>query len=152
MTKIEIVKELFGLSSTVMIFAWYVPFYCVSIIIMTLIQKYLDKNILVGLLFGIILPIFVFYFLQNLELPKEIKTLFNNIKHWFPCIAVGYLSYTYNWIEKFEILTKKRNREVVSIALLFLCFIGRYFVSGLDFIYCFLFVFAIVNLHISNKK
>lgn len=152
LTKIEIVKELFGLSSAVMIFAWYVSFYCISIIIMTLIQKHLDKNIVGGLLFGIILPICVFYLLQNLALPKEIKTLFNNLKHWFPCIAVGYLAYKYNWIEKFGILTKKLNREFVSIALILFCFMGRYFVSGLDFIYCFLLVFAIVNLHVDDKK
>lgn len=152
LTKIEIVKELFGLSSAVMIFAWYVPFYCVSIIIITLMQKYLDKSIGSGLLIGIALPICAFYLLKNLSLPTEIKTLFNNLKHWFPCIAVGYLSYKYNGIEKFGILTKKLNCEFVSIALILVCFMGRYFISGLDFIYCFLLVFSIINLHIGNKK
>lgn len=34
-----ILKELLGLSSSVMIFAWYVPFYCVSSLVMVPLQN-----------------------------------------------------------------------------------------------------------------
>ncbi len=40
-----LVKILFGFDTTLMIFAWYVPFYCVSILVMTYIKKLLDKSI-----------------------------------------------------------------------------------------------------------
>lgn len=87
--------------------------------------------------------------MKRLPIPSEIQTLFNNLRHWFPCIAIGYISNKYNWFEKINCLRQKLNHIFVSIVLIILCFVGRYYISGLDFIYCLLLVFAIVNLKIN---
>ena len=60
-----ILKELLGLSSSVMIFAWYVPFYCVSILVMVPLQKLMSRNVGIGVVFGVILPIAVFAILKK---------------------------------------------------------------------------------------
>lgn len=147
-----IVEELLGLSSAVMIFAWYVPFYCVSVLILTSLQKFLNKNIKIGIIVGVILPIIVFTVLKKLPCGNEIKTLFNNLKHWFPCISVGYMSKKYGWLEKIDKRMREMNRYVVSTLLIVLCFVGRYFVSALDFVYCFFLVYAIAYLHIDVES
>lgn len=147
-----IIKEFLGLSSSVMIFAWYVPFYCVSILILTVFQKLLNKDIKTGLVVGGIFPIIIFTVLKKLPCANEIKTLFNNLKHWFPCITVAYMSYRYCWMGKIEKLASARNRYIISFGLIVFCFIGRYFVSALDFVCCFLIVYAIINLRICPES
>lgn len=146
---IDIGKELLGLNSSVMIFAWYVPFYAVSLFAMAIIQRLLDKNTKIALFVGVFVPIVLFTIMKRLPIPSEIQTLFNNLRHWFPCIAIGYISNKYNWFEKINCLRQKLNHIFVSIVLIILCFVGRYYISGLDFIYCLLLVFAIVNLKIN---
>lgn len=152
MTISDIVLELLGLSSTVMIFAWYVPFYCVSILVLTGIQRVLSRDVKAGILVGIIIPIVLFETMKILPCGNEIKTLFNNLKHWFPCISVGYMSYKYGWLEIINKCMGKMNRYTVSVSLIALCFVGRYFASALDFVYCLLLVYAIVNFQISTES
>lgn len=149
---LTISKELLGLSSYVMIFAWYVPFYCVSIIVMVPLQKLMSKNAEVGVVFGVIIPIIIFAVLKKLPLGGEIKTLFNNLKHWFPCIAVGFMSYKYRWLEKIDRYLGRVNKYVVSIFLIIVCFIGRYYIPALDFVYCLMLVYAIANLEINVES
>ena len=62
----------------------------------------MSKNAEVGVVVGVIIPIIIFAMLKKLPLGGEIKTLFNNLKHWFPCIAVGFMSYKYKWLEKID--------------------------------------------------
>lgn len=147
-----ILKELLGLSSSVMIFAWYIPFYCVSILVMVPLQKLMSKNVGIGVVVGIVFPIVIFAILKKVSLSSEIETLFNNLKHWFPCISVGFMSYKYNLLEKIDVYLENVNRYIVSIFLIVLCFVGRYFVSALDFVYCLFLAYAIVNLKISDKS
>lgn len=149
---LTISKELLGLSSYVMIFAWYVPFYCISIIVMVPLQKLMSKNAKVGVVVGVIIPIIIFAMLKKLPLGGEIKTLFNNLKHWFPCIAVGFMIYKYKWLEKIDRCLGRVNKYVVSIFLIIVCFIGRYFISALDFVYCLMLVYAIAKLEINVES
>ena len=149
---LTISRELLGLSTQVMIFAWYVPFYCVSIIVMVPLQKLMSKNAGIGVLVGVILPIAIFAILKKLPLDSEIETLFNNLKHWFPCISVGFMSYKYRILEKIDRCLQDVNKYVVSISLIILCFIGRYYASAFDFVYCLFLVYAIINLRIEVKS
>ena len=144
-----IFKEFLGLSSTVMIFAWYVPFYCISTLVMTALQNLLNKNIGIGVIVGILFPIIIFAALGKLPLSNEIKKMFNNTKHWFPCISIGFMSYKYEWLQKIDRALQNVNRYAVSILFIGLCFISRYFISALDFVYGLLLVYAIVNLKIN---
>lgn len=152
MSPLTISRELLGLSTHVMIFAWYVPFYCVSIIVMVPLQKLMSKNAGIGVLVGVIFPIAIFAILKKLPLGSEIETLFNNLKHWFPCISVGFMSYKYRFLERIDRCLQDVNKYVASISLIILCFIGRYFASAFDFVYCFFLVYAIINLKIEVKS
>ena len=146
-----ILKELLGLSSSVMIFAWYVPFYCVSILVMVPLQKLMSRNVEIGVVFGVILPIAVFAILKKMPLSSEIEILFNNLKHWFPCVSVGFMSYKYNLLEKIDGYLENVNKNIVSILLIVLCFVGRYFVSALDFAYCLFLTYASVISPVSGS-
>lgn len=44
------------------------------------------------------------------------------------------------------------NKYVVSIFLIVVCFIGRYFISALDFVYCLMLVYAIAKLEINVES
>ena len=152
MTLVLILKELFGFSNAIMIFAWYIPFYCISILVMTAIQRIIERNILSGIAVGVIIPILTFSFLKKLATTAEIQTMFNNLKHWFPCVSVGFMSNKYNWLGKLEYMTEKVNGIILSAIIVIGCFAGRYYISGLDFVYCVLLVFAIMSLQIRGNS
>ena len=97
------------------------------------------------------MPICIFTTMKKMPVPSEVQTLFNNLRHWFPCIAMGYICNKNHWFEIIKDVLKCINRFLVSAVLIVLCFVGRYFVSGLDLIYCVLLVFAVVNLQIDTK-
>ena len=151
-TPVLIVKELLGFSNAIMIFAWYIPFYCISILVMTAIQRIMSRNVLSGIVVGVIIPILLFSLLKKFATVSEIQTMFNNLKHWFPCVSVGFMSNKYNWFGKLEYVAEKVNRVILSIIFIIGCFVGRCYVSGLDFVYCVLFVFAITNLRIKDNS
>lgn len=46
----------------------------------------------------------------------------------------------------------KVNGPILSIFLIVACFVGRRFVSGLDFIYCFLMVYGILHFEITANS
>ena len=146
-----LVKILFGFDTTLMIFAWYVPFYCVTILVMTCIKKLLDKSILSAIIFGIVIPILAFSCLKQIATSSEIRTLYNNLKHWFPCVTVGYISNKFFFFSAMEKKIDRANGVVLSILLIVACFVGRRAVSGLDFIYCFFIVYGILHLGIATN-
>ena len=76
------------------------------------------------------------------------KNLKVYLKHWFPCVAVGYISNKYSFFNTVEKKLEKVNGPVLSIFLIVACFVGRRFISGLDFIYCFLMVYGILHFGI----
>lgn len=144
-----LIKILFGFDTTLMVFAWYVPFYNISILVMTCIKKMLDKNIFTAFVFGIIIPIIAFSCFKEFVVYGVIKTLFNNLRHWFPCVAVGYISNKYSLFNIIEKNIGRSNGAILSIFLIVACFVGRKVVSGFDFIYCFFLVYGILHLEIA---
>ena len=148
---LDICKELLGLKNSVMIFSWYVPFYTVSMILMTFIQKWLDSDIRIALLAGVILPVGVLTVMRRLPLPSEIQKIFVDLRHWFPAIVMGYICNRYHWFEKVNNMLGRVNRILVSMVLIVICILARYVTSGLDFIYSAMLVFAIVNLRLDPE-
>lgn len=151
-TPVLILKELFGFSNAIMVFAWYIPFYCISILVMTSIQRIIGRNALSGIAVGVIIPILVFSLLKKFSMTPEIQTMFNNLKHWFPCVSVGFMSNKYNLLGKLERMTEKVDKVILSFIFIIGCFAGRYYASGLDFVYCVLMVFAIMSLKIKDNS
>lgn len=152
LSALDICKELCGLGSSVMIFAWYVPFYAFSLIMMTIIQKWLDGDIKVVLLVGVVLPICIFTAMKKSRRQKKFR----------PCLiicAIGsrvFRSAMFkrknHWFDKIRSVIGNYNCFLISGILIIFCFVGRYFISALDFVYCALLVFAIFNLQINLKS
>ena len=143
---LNIITELTGLSSVIMVFCWYVSFYIVSMIILPLLSKALDKNIFIALLAGVVLPIALLTLLNAVIHQSNLNLLINNLRHWFPCICVGYICNNYDIFAKIKKLTKRINSVLILFFALIICFVGRYFFAALDFIYCAVLVFAISNV------
>lgn len=89
---------------------------------------------------------------EKIPTPEEIQTLFNNLRYWFPCISVGYVCNKNHWFDKIRSVLGNYNCFLISGILIIFCFVGRYFISALDFVYCALLVFAIFNLQINLKS
>lgn len=151
-TVLSAIAELFGFNHAVMFFNWYVPFYAVSVLLVLGMQKMLSKNVCTGLIFGVILPIFVLTLVKKLPFSSDMKTLITELRHWFPCIAVGYMSYQNNWLGWLHKITASRSRYAAAIGLMLFCLAGRYFAAGFDFIYCALFVFAVTRIFTQNTS
>ncbi len=148
----EAVTEMLGLTSNVMIFCWYVPFYIISLLLMLLIYRIMDKGLGISCLVGIVAPILLFSGMKTVADGTIFATLFNNLKHWFPCIAVGYMCNKFNL---FSMVKKKIEKIPVIIVLLVAvvgCGVGRYFVSALDFLYCMILVFSLSNMLYRTEK
>lgn len=144
-TVIHIATEMLGLSDDVMIFCWYVAFYIVSMLLLPWIYKFWEQSLLKGLVTGVILPIAVFTGFLFLLKGTVFEMLAKNLRHWFPCIAVGYLCNRYNLFSFVKNWTRKIPPILLLVVGVAFCGIGRYFFSAIDFVYCAVFVFAIAN-------
>lgn len=56
----DIFLEFFALKRPVMVFCWYVYFYCISMILLWMIAPLLSKNKMRGIFLGIVLPVGVY--------------------------------------------------------------------------------------------
>lgn len=142
---VGVLTEMLGLSNEVMIFCWYVPFYMISMLLLPCIFKLWDKSLWEGIITGIILPIVVFIGLEILLRGTIYEMVFLNLKHWFPCIAVGYLCNRYNLYSISEKWTRKIPSILLFVVGVVFCGLGRYFISALDFVYSAILVFTISN-------
>lgn len=150
---LDIISEAFGIDTPVMKFCWYVSFYIISMILLPFIYKFIDKSLILAVVSGVIVPILFFSVLKLLVPSKSgLQLLFNNLKHWFPCICIGAIFNRYNLFRYFSVYTLRINRWIILFAAFAICNIGRYFISALDILYCSVLVFAIVNIHfVSNS-
>ncbi len=143
---VDIIKEFLGIGNFVMIFCWYVPFYAISILLMCLLNKIKTHKLYMDSLIYIIFPIILFYIISNFfsSFPN-VELFIRNFMHWFPCIGAGYVCNKYNLFSFFEKITNRINYILFLIISLLFCFIGRYYISGFDFLYCVILVFSMDN-------
>ena len=146
-----LVFEFFGVTHNVMIFCWYVFFYIISMLLMFCIYRLLNKNIWLAAVLGVIVPIVAFMGLMAVNPIEEIDDILNNLKHWFPCISVGYICCQYTLFAYPDKLLD-RVPDVLLLAVgIAVCGIGRYYVSSLDFLYCSILVFCLSRF-VQNGK
>ena len=142
---LNVVGEFAGINRTLMVFCWYVPFYIESMLLLCISPKAYDRNIALGVVTGIVLPKVVFMLLARSFSGTLFEEQFANLRHWYPCIAVGYLCNRYNIFSYCRDLTKKIPKTLLLIAGMSFCAIGRYFSTTFDFIYCAVLVFSIAD-------
>ena len=75
----------------------------------------MSRNVGIGVVFGVILPIAVFAILKKMPLSSKIGILFNILKHWFPCVSVGFMSYKYNLLGKIDGYLENVNKNIESV-------------------------------------
>lgn len=140
----DVILEVVAYSSKLMKFCWYVPFYVFSILLMKLIYKIMDKNFIVALIVGVILPCVVLRLLIKLSIPY-ISDLLPDYYHYFPCVSFGYICHKYNLFGLLENLLKKCRISILFASLLFIviAFVGKNYYPKLDFIYVALFTYSV---------
>lgn len=108
------VKELFALERPVMVFCWYVYFYCISMAILPLLDRLSTGKPLADSALMLLLPTAVFTILRGMaeyEFGLEnhpLVEVLNFMREWFPCMAVGWLCGRYAFFETYlDPLTEK---------------------------------------------
>lgn len=161
-------KGLLGFDNQVMIFCWYVPFYCAAMLLLPLLRWYsfdtfwkdaLGWLVLPGTVFGILFEILD----SHLGLGDSgIGGLVQALQEWLPVMGSGLLCAKYRLFEKLRL--PGRLRIPVSAVLCCAAFWGRMAVSrvslgslqvgtnwispvfSLDILYAPLFIFGCTNL------
>lgn len=147
-----IIKELSGFSNELMKFCWYVPFYMISLFILYMLYHKIDRSFFSSLLWGIIIPIIGFILIEKLVPIPSIARLSSQLKHYFPCISMGYICNKYNIFRILQEYTRKISPWLILIVSCIFTFIGRYYIKSLDFIYAPIIVFGITNIVQREKK
>lgn len=96
------IKEMFGLTNNILCFSWYVPFYCISILLLPLIYKVLSYS-KTTCLFCFIFPIIIGKLLKFF-IPDDaiLYTLISDLRIYFPCMVFGFSASRYNLFEDFD--------------------------------------------------
>lgn len=129
--------ELFALKRPIMFFCWYVCFYCVAMLLLPLLVKFIPEDKPAAALFiGILVPSIALPVLgqiPGLRTDPIWLAVVNNARAWFPSVVMGYLFAQFNWFgmvfdQIFQRNLNKRCQKVVVWMLLILAaFLGREF-------------------------
>ena len=143
---IVLLPEILGLANDFMKFCWYVTFYAVALIVMFLIYKLLDRSLVCAIVSGLVFPTVLFLVLEMVISFKILADLVNDLKHYFPCIAVGYICNKYNIFGVIHRYTYRINQSILFAVAFALTFASRYYIRAFDFIYSPIIVYGIANL------
>ena len=172
-TPLILFKEVFALPPRpAMAFCWYVPFYCLVMLLMPLMAKLLSGNIAVSLLLALVVIPYPFQIIAGLtENSSSLLELSYNLGHWLPCVLIGYLFAQHDLFEKLERLNRKAIRSdalngVLWLLIALLMPMGRWLDPKIDIrfvvlhgphtspnlsihfdcLFAALFIYAVVNL------
>ena len=83
--------ELFGIYRPIMYFCWYVPFYVISILLLTLIEQICRKNTFFWAFYGIVIPYIGGIILAKFVNIKLASRIFLDVSTYFPFMGIGYI-------------------------------------------------------------
>lgn len=161
--------ELSALNRPIMVFCWYVCFYCVSMLLLPLLRPLLSDTPGKAVFWGILLPVALTTALLKTTDDTLIMNIFINLRQSFPCITMGYICAHYSSFEKMQNtysskIKKTWLRFVLWMLLAGLAFMGRYYMPSfsigsiaflrenlalpfnMDIFYAPVFVYALVNM------
>lgn len=93
---VEMIQEAFGLGSEVMIFCWYVYFYCAAMLLLPLTDRLSTGTLWTDALLLGLLPLVGFSALRELLpdcIPCKIAAV---LQEWYPCVLAGFLFAKYD--------------------------------------------------------
>lgn len=159
--------ELFAIKRPVMVFCWYVVYYCAFMLVLPLLWRLLDRGVVAAIVFGIVLPVAVADLLALRFSGDVVKEITAQFVPWFPVTVTGYLFARYDLFRAwFDAAWKegKTSRVAVWVVLLVLSFFARLYCRSFtlgsvshqagefalsfnpDMLYVPVFLYALVNL------
>lgn len=138
LSKAGLVFELLGLQTTVMVFCWYVGFFCVIQIMLPLLCRQSSTSPVRDVLAILVLPLLCLCILAEQEFEPILSALILNMQKWYPCAAVGCLFGKYDLFQKWlEPILDHTNRPasqkmLLSALLVWLAFRGCYYIDQLN--------------------
>lgn len=131
--------ELLGLQTSVMVFCWYVSFFCVIQLLLPLLYRQSSASPLHDVLIILVLPILCLYVLAEQILESTLLCSFaRDLRKWYPCVAVGCLFGKYGlfqkWFDSFWDMPNRRTTQkiLLSVILIWFGFRGCYYVQQLN--------------------
>lgn len=160
--------ELFALNRPIMVFCWYIPFYIISMLVLTFAAKYSQKNLIGLIIFMLILPVMCPVILAKFVGNSVIAGNLENVSEWFPCIGIGYICASCSLFKRFDKLMNlfryKWIKLIVYIVLGSGVFLARHYLAKvtlftiyllgravsvsifMDVVYTPIFVYSIINI------
>ncbi len=149
----NIVLEAFGLHVPIMIFCWYVYFYIISLILICLTQKIMNRSAAYAFAVGILCPMLCFFVLKKVCSGSILENFFYHLAQWYPCISMGYIANKYNFFLYFKNSLKNlKCKNCIMVVVAIFAMLTRNLFDKLDFLYVVFFVFAVCELLNYNGK
>lgn len=95
----EAVEGAFGLNSEVMIFCWYVYFFCAVMLLLPLMSRFSTGTLWADVLGLLVLPLSVFCAVRELLPDSYVTVLASYLRGSYPCVAMGFLFAKYDLFE-----------------------------------------------------
>lgn len=118
---------LLGRNTSIMTFCWYVSFYCLSMLLLPLLTA-AEKRAPVGDVVRMIaVPIAVSSVLEGLIESQTLRTMIEEVRIWFPCVAVGCLCARYGVLDRADARIGSRGgKALLCGACIGFALAGRY--------------------------
>lgn len=122
--KVEMLQEAFGLGSEVMIFCWYVYFYCAAMLLLPLADQLSTGTLWADALLLGLLPLAGFTALRELLPDSVLIKVAAVLQEWYPCVLTGFLFARYDLFETILESTGRKCATRWGKMLLWLCLAG----------------------------
>lgn len=163
------VYELFGLTTPIMSFCWYIYFYCIVMLALPLLTKVDTNSPVADTMILLVAPTAVFSILIQSNIEGLLYSVIYNVRLWLPCVSSGYLFAKYSLFERFferniVRIQSKTAKLLICFLMVWVAFRGRYFIRGIylgsidfrsgkydlmytmDILYAPLFIYGTTNL------
>lgn len=124
------VFEMAALKTPIMVFCWYIEFYCCSMVLLRLLA-HRDNNPVEDILGLLVLPVALTSVLSGMYLEGFINGVVLHIRDWFPSVVSGFLCAKYGIFERLFERTVSRCENVwgkilIWTAMIAAVAVGRY--------------------------
>lgn len=145
-TLIGIIKEILLLKTPIMFFCWYVRFYCITMIVLPLLNKFKSSKIYLDIIFLLFFPILI---INILHIFFNQNQLIREMIYYFPFVTVGLIVGKYSFFNKID-KKLKNNSLIINIIICLLLILTIFLISGLNHVIIIKFFkyYFLINLDI----
>ncbi len=149
---LKFAAESMGLYYSVMAFAWYVPFYMITMFLLPSIFKIADKNIVLLIGVAVVLPIMPAYAFRSAPssfFGAAIYDIIGNFK-WFVCVVSGYVFARYALFSTVDQKIKDKKtiiRVIIYMGIAILALLCRMKDTAYDWLYAPMITLGVVGIN-----